>query len=427
MKKISHSARYLYFAFVAELLLLIYFRNETGYIFSPLLLLLSGIFISAYPYFILKYNVQPVIRHQAKPKTTWMVFSGLSILYVIFSFFVFQANPIDVNHSDIIPFVRDILVKRALNGEPVYGVVHDFNNTYHRDFIPNYLPMQWGPFMVAGFLETDFRWVVVCVFILSVAYFIHEQLGGGISRQAILLHSVLPFVVLFSIYIKQAQGAAHTIEIMIMAYYLFLGVSLFSGNSFLRAIALLLPLMSRYSFLFWLPVCFFCLYKENTRRFFTVGSILAVLVLLLFILPVLIPNPGFLSSFNDIYLTGALGEWDGQSWQLPGDIPFQLFQGTGFASWFYMFAGGTLMNKILMLKSTLLIAGIASMVISFLGYRLATKVVSSQFYSLLTLKLCLTVFYAFILVPYVYLFWVPLMVSVVVLVKTENTITSQQQ
>jgi hypothetical protein len=61
-----------------------------------------------------------------------------------------------------------------------------------------------------------------------------------------------------------------------------------------------------------------------------------------------------------------------------------------------------------------------SAILPIVFYKKFAKVIPENLFSLLALKFCMTIFYAFILVPYVYLFWVPLMVSVVIISRIEE-------
>ncbi len=409
----------MYAAFVAELLLIFYLRNDAGYILSPILILGSGLFLAVYPYFIIrsehKLQIEKktvVLNESKRTKYIWLIFSSLSLIFIIWSYIIFQKNPVDVNQSDIIPFIRDVMAKRFLSGEMVYSAVQ-FNN-YPTAFTPNYLPFQWGPFLVAAYLNIDLRWTYVILFLGAIAFFVYHQAKKEMPVSKCILNVILPFIVVFSIYLKQPRDAAHTIEILIMSYYLFLASSLFVKSNLIRALALTFPVLSRFSFLFWLPVYFYSGLRVQWKKYLSLGLIFTGFILLFFVLPFVIPNPSFLKTFNDIYMDGAIGEWNGQSWQQPGDRPFQLFQGMGLASWFYYFFDGSLTEKILALKMTLMGACLLSMIIPVLFLNKARKVVSHQLFSLLALKFCLTIFYAFILVPYIYLFWVPLMISVVI-------------
>lgn len=419
---IKNNTAFLYSAFVMELLLVFYFRNRLGYILSPVLLLCSGLFLSIYPYFLLKNKPESMLnKNIAKASSVkkhrlwaWALLGFLSLAYCIWSWFLFAKYPIDIHQSDIIPFINDVMVKRFLNGETVYAPISGFT-TYVAFSTPNYLPFHWAPFILPALLHIDSRWVVVVIFILSATFYLYQTLHHFKSGKKIMLNTVLPFLVVFSIYLKQSMDAAHSVEIMIMGYYLFLASSLFVKNNMIKSAGMTLPLLSRYSFLFWVPVYFYNLFKNNLRRFFIIGLLLATLVIVLFILPFVLPIPEMLKTFNSVYVKGAVFEWQGQSWQAAGDRPFQLFQGTGFASWFYLYYDGTLEEKILAIKNVLMIGCIISALLPIVFYKKLIKVLSGDLLSLLALKLCLTIFYAFILVPYVYLFWVPLMVSVVII------------
>ncbi|MBC7381644.1 MAG: hypothetical protein H7296_01470 [Bacteroidia bacterium] len=411
---------YLFVAFVAELLLMFYLRNDVGYILSPLLITTSGIFLAVYPYFIIlkaepkvTCNKEPIAYLYCIKRWSWIGFVCLSVIFIFSSYLLFQAQPVNIAQSDIIPFIRDVMVKRFINGEAVYAPVK-FND-YPVMFTPNYLPFQWLPFALAVLANVDMRWISVLAFISSTAFYIYNNNKSDVQNKNKLWHAFLPFAVLFSIYIKQPRDAAHTIEILIMAYYLFLSSALFVKGSFIKGLSLTLPLLSRFSLLFWLPVYFYDLLSTSFKTFLLSGLMLLCFILVFFIMPFVLPDPAFLKTFNDIYLDGAIGEWNGQAWQQPGDRPFQLFQGFGFASWFYMFFDGSLKEKILALKMTLMIVCVISLLIPIFTYKKARNVVSSELFSLMALKFCLTFFYAFILVPYIYLFWVPLMVSVVIL------------
>jgi hypothetical protein len=225
----------------------------------------------------------------------------------------------------------------------------------------------------------------------------------------------LPFILLFTIYYKNGKTAVQSIEIMIMGYYLILATLLFSSNVILKAVGLILPFLSRYSFLFWLPVYFYNLLRNNFKKVLLVSVLFGVMILLFFVIPFVLPIPEMLKTFNANYTTSILGEWKGQSWQAPTDRPFQLFQGIGLASWFYQFGSGSLLERIELNKNALFLFSILSSLTIILLQSKIIKTIGANLFSLLALKFMLTIFYAFIMVPYDYLNWVPLVVSIVIL------------
>jgi hypothetical protein len=139
------------------------------------------------------------------------------------------------------------------------------------------------------------------------------------------------------------------------------------------------------------------------------------LVLIFFVFPFVVPVPQMVKLFNANYTASILGEWDGQSWQGSSERPYQLFQGIGFASWFYQFAAGTLLERMELNKYALYIISILTMLFVVYKYKYIRKYIGPNMFSLLSLKLMLTIFYALIMVPYDYLNWVSLTISIVIL------------
>ncbi|OYU95450.1 MAG: hypothetical protein CFE21_09910 [Bacteroidetes bacterium B1(2017)] len=384
----------------------------------------AGFTLAIFPYFLFKSGgIKSVstIRVPKLPasytaKNVYWVQGGLLILFWIWAFVLFKKYPIDIAHSDILPFINDILLKRFMNGEQVYALVNGFNN-YPNAFTPNYFPFHWLPFSIAYLFKLDLRVTVLFFFSLSSWYYVKCNLKNAPVGLVTLFLLQLPLLIALSILAKQGADFAANIEVLIMAYYLFLASSVFKESSAVKAFGLVFPFLSRYAFLFWLPAYFYALMRKKFTSAFYTGLIFGALVLALFVIPFVRTNPEILKQSGDIYIDGAMGEWKGQSWQAPGDKPFQLFQGMGFASWFYTWGTGTLRENIITLKSILMYACLLSALLPLLVYKKASKYLSTSWFSLLSLKFCLTIFYAFIMVPYLYLFWVPMVVSAVILMK----------
>lgn len=407
---------FLYAAFVAEMLLLFYLRNDAGYLLSPILMVSAGLFLAIYPLFLYRQNQQYFISSTAaSPKKVnatliWLVFGGCALVYVVWSAVLFIKHPIDINQSDIIPFIKEVYLERLVEGTPVYSQYTGFN---YGTFTPSYLPAHWGPFVVPHILHVDYRWCCVAIFLL--ASFLFCRYVAALDKSYLsIVKIVLPFIVVFSVYLKQAKDAAHTIELMVFGYYLMLGISIFSTKAFNKATGLVLPLLSRYAFLFWLPIYAFSMFFSNRKLFFKVVIIGVLLVGILFI-PFVLQTPNMYDGFNANYISSLVNEWKGQPWQKPGDKPFQLFQGLGFASWFYEFYQGDLPQKIVVLKNTLLYSGVLVMITQLLFWLKNRNNIDQSLFALLSLKVALTLFYAFIIVPYIYLNWIPLAVSIVIL------------
>jgi hypothetical protein len=148
---------------------------------------------------------------------------------------------------------------------------------------------------------------------------------------------------------------------------------------------------------------------QDKKKFFYQVLILLVGLVFLYFMPFVLQTPAMLTSGANLWIDAALNEWDGQHWQNPGDLPFQLFQGNGFASWFYLWWPGSLPQKIVSLKNVMIGLTFTSMLV-LLVWQLKHKAYSPLFL-LLSLKVVLSVFYAFVIVPYEYLFWVPIFLT----------------
>jgi hypothetical protein len=299
-----------------------------------------------------------------------------------------------------------------MNGDYVYANYTGFN---YGTFTPGYLPFHWGPFLLSKLLNLNYQWVSIIAFLLACFIYVFYLIKSINNHLWLIVNVTLPFLVLFLIYLKGGASGVQSIEVMVLAYYLLLSISIFSKNVFIKSIGVVMPLLSRYSFLFWIPIYFYNLLKSNLKIFFLVSLIVFMLVLVFFVIPFVLPSPEIVLKMNANYITSTVEEWNGQSWQAPSDRPFQLFQGIGFASWFYEFGSGSLVNKIELTKTFLFAMSSIAMLILIFFYGKIRATIDKDLFSLLTLKLMLTIFYALIMIPYDYLNWVPLIISVVIL------------
>ena len=98
------------------------------------------------------------------------------------------------------------------------------------------------------------------------------------------------------------------------------------------------------------------------------------------------------------YTTVAVGEWQ----HLNADgLPYHLYNGVGMAPFFFQYGSGTLLDRIVLLKTVhmgllvLIIVGAAGVYWRQRGVR-----TNYRLYAVLVLKLYLATFYAFLQVPY---------------------------
>jgi hypothetical protein len=418
---------FLYTAFFVELLFFFYLKNAFEFIISPLVILAASMFLSVYPFFLIKAkpttflesNSTNKLVFDARVKWSLILFISLSGIMMFIANWVIKQNPINIVQSDIIPFIDEIFVKRFLNHEHVYAQYTGFT---YGTFTPSYLPFHWGPFMLCKLAHIDYQWTALLVFMVFCTVYVLGLIKNIQNTKWLLINCAMPFVLLFTIYLKSGRSAVQCVEVMVMGYYLFLTTAIFSKNYLAKGFGLLMPLLSRYAFVFWLPVYFYDLLKTNIKNFRWVLVVFVALLLIFFIVPFVLPVPEMVKLFNANYTASIIGEWDGQSWQAPTDRPYQLFQGIGFASWFYQFADGSLLERMELNKYALYVVSILAMGYMLYKYKYIRSFIGPNMFSLLSLKLMLTIFYALIMVPYDYLNWVSLIVSIVILSRINYSI-----
>jgi hypothetical protein len=401
----------LIFCFVLELLLLFYFRNEVGFVVSPVLFAIAGLGLIYLSFGDLKQkeDLAPNLDSDFK-SIKLQLFIGLSSIGIVFSGFLFHKWPIKIENSDIIPLIQNIYISRLVNFEHVYDLYEGFN---YGKFTPNYLPFHWFPFVLPELLRLDPRWSFVVLFVLAFGIYVFKFAKAS-NKKFLILQIILPFLLWLSIMVKQGKDYANTVELLIAAYYLILCFSLFSNKPLFKSFALALLILSRYSLVFWLPVYFLLMWFDDRKVCIKTGLYL-IGFMLIFYLPFLIQSPHMLSSGSNLWIDAALGEWKGQSWQALGDNPFQLFQGMGFASWIYTWGTGSLQEKIIFTKNLMLFFSVLTMLGMIVFVWLKKNQFDKKLMALFCLKISLLVFYSFVFVPYVYLFWVTLIPSIMIL------------
>lgn len=410
--KINKTGLTIYALFLAELLVFFVFKKQLDFIVAPLVFTICGLAIAYYP-----VAKQPVVDAGSKSNENpykYIVYSALLIVSLGFCFwahFIFGNNPIDIKKSDIIPYINEVYVKRFLNNEWVYAKAPGLG---YGNWTPNYLPFHWFPFVPAKLLQIDFRWIPFVAYLLSVFIYAQQVLRKTNSIVNICGKLVLPFLILFFICFKQTSELAHTVELLIAGYYFLLSIFINNNSLLGRGFSLTATLLSRYVVIFYLPVALLIEWLSNKKQTILQVVFVLVAVSICYIIPFLSRDWSIFAEGAKSYDIATLGEWDGQDWQPKTDNPFQLFQGLGFASWVYSLSNAPLPNKVALHKNIMFIAIIISIVCLALIVLKKHKTVQPQFLHLLALKTILTIVFAFALVPYNYLFWSSVVISITI-------------
>jgi hypothetical protein len=278
---------------------------------------------------------------------------------------------------------------------------------------PTYLPMHWLPFVVSEWIGLDARvWSGILFFIAALVFLRPlQQRFASRMHQHILAFAPVLFAGLLLLFQRDDMG--YSVELLLAGYYLLFCRSLLSLNPWMAALSLVLILLSRFSLVLWLPLALVVLWQQMGHRFVLKAALPVIVgILLIYVWPFLSERPDSFKNAQDYYAMAAEKEWSGQSWQKPGDHPFQISRGLGFAWWFYKLAPGSLAERIAVVRlSHLALSLLAVGLLLFWYFKKLRGSMPLPIFLLGSLHLYLWVFTLFIQVPYPYLFFIPLAVS----------------
>ncbi|MCC3157234.1 hypothetical protein LJ737_08290 [Hymenobacter sp. 15J16-1T3B] len=386
-------------AVVLEFLLLTFWRNCAGPYLSPVLFYLASWLVALFA----TRSYQQTGWYGAASTRTTRRFLLVVPLLALGAFIprlarVFARSPLVVSASDVIPSIN-IYVERLLHGQPVYSYFTELGYTLY----PTYLPALWLPFVVPEVLGFDYRWLAAGVLAVALLVFYCWPVVKQPSRWAeLLLKLVLPFVMLQGVLKMDVGLFGYSVESLIIGYYLCLAASLYRRSSWQRAAPLVLCLLSRFSLVLWVPLWLALIWQQEGRTSaLRLSAGVALGVLLLYVLPFLSHDWQALALGQQTYLRAAQSDWQQL---LPGtQQPWPLYQGLGFAAYFYQYAPGTLLHRIELIRlvqaGSCLLVVLAAAVYWF-RYRPA---LDYRLFALVVLKVYLATFYAFVQVPYSYL------------------------
>lgn len=399
---------------LVELLLLTKFKGAFGVYLSPVFVLFAGIGISILPFFITRSKEKPpeIIRH-------FTLSNLLTVSLLLLSIYLFynlvNSIPLDVEKSDVIPTINDVYIERFINHEDVYAPAYNQSNSVFST--PNYLTFHWFPFLITYALGIDHRWLAYSFFmivLLIVLYLMIVQNKSSQNQSIVKILSCFSIPVLFLLY---NEGTfVYTIEPLIAGYYILLFYALLKDNLWLIILTLSLVCLSRYSIVFVLPFIIINQYLDDKKRSVILVGSLLLGALLFYIWPFL--SFDLTTFFEGLkgYDIAAIGEWEGQNWQKPADRPIQLFRGLGFASYFYDYYPGTLLDKFYASKNTFIAVSFISGLLPVLFIRKLRALMQSNLLNLVVIKFYFSFFYSFIIVPYDYLYLIPTLLSFIIFV-----------
>jgi len=228
--------------------------------------------------------------------------------------------PNPAQYSDVLPQL-EAQYQRFSRGEMPYAPVP---LPTHTPF-PVYMPLHWLPIGITSWLGLDTRWAGFGLLVIATGIY-----GYWIGRQnapvgARITALFLPSMGLWGFILWGRLELAVSFEIVIAAYYLILAAGLLGRHVPTIVVGLILCLLSRYTLLFWLPLLAYVWWKELPRKTnYTIWGSVALSVLLLYIFPFYLQDPGIFTTGIKYHNDGAIAQWAGF-----GDPPVSWTMETG--------------------------------------------------------------------------------------------------
>ena len=401
---------------VSEVLLITKYRSYFGEFLSPVILFFLSLSIGIVPLVFYKKFETKKISNENKNKPYQFLFFAL---LAGFGFFktntlcreIFNNYPITVQISDIIPQIQKFVERAEHLWYPYKTISFPTYNLF-----PTYLPLHWAPFIIADKLHFDYRYLANGILYLSLIFLFYQIIKSHtIAFIEKLILIVLPFVGIYAFINFDNISVGVSVEQMIMGYYIFLSTVLVTQkNIYFRSGAVLLCLLSRFSFLFWVPLFLYSVFIFEGKKQLTKAILfLTCGVLLLYIIPFVLKDPSVFLKSQASYMAGTLGEWD----RNPSP---HLHNGLGLSNYFLSFLSGTNTHKIHVLQIMLISFSILAMLCLGFFLNKNKEKLDRRIFNVGSLKIMLAVFYAFVQIPYSYLYLVPMGVSFVILFAAFN-------
>ncbi|MFN8282696.1 MAG: hypothetical protein U0U67_05745 [Chitinophagales bacterium] len=417
-KLLKYPIHILFFLCFVEIMMLSYCRSKLGYFISPGVIFLISISIGILP-LILFYNKKiqnNIILFPIKDKQTLYAISLFLVSVMVFMFIprggivnIFRCFPIDAHYSDVVPSIQ-VMCRRLLHHEPIYVIIEDFGYHLHT----TYLPFMWLPYTIAEKFHFDYRWITVLIFITGILLVLFVTIKT--TNNGFFLTLVYTFLLL-AIVDKNSDVFGWTVEVTNATYYSVLALSFFLKNKYIKAIILMICLLSRYSLVVFVPLYFIIEWKENGFKKTALFAVLTFVFMSLFLLPLVKNNWKELYNGYKYYADSGLNEWLHLS---DKGLPYHISTGNGFVSWIYFLKTGSIEERFAFAKSLHLYLVISITLILSLIYFITRNKIDYRLFLLCGLKIYLAVFYGFIQVPYSYLFMVPLFYSIVLMLLVNN-------
>jgi len=361
---------------------------------NSFLFLLCGLGIS---YFILKIPLTKTGRKLLINKQLWgkaiFILLLLPVSYYVASK-IMDDTPLEKEYADMLPIMKT-MSSRFVHGDwnQVYEPIPEIWNGVK----PIYLPAMWMPFTASLIFDFDMRWITVCGIWLSVILCIWP----GIWKRNVqyIFYGLAILTLLVWLHFDGLHNVIRlTEEGVVFFYYSLLAVTIISGNAWLIGAAAALCLLSRYALIGWIP--FAGLYLALTGQFrylFKMAVAGTLVVLFLLIIPF-----GWKPLLNQFQVSAGYVSQAANVWN---ENPEFFYQSLGMAKFFG--PGKTALLHSFVFWGTFIFP-------LFFLLLAKKKSVPSNIVLLSGFQFCLSFVYNFLDVSYLYLYYTPVFVSLVI-------------
>lgn len=361
--------------------------------------MLSGLAIA----FLLLY-IPPLqlIPPRKYPHKQWIVKLLVIIILLPVSYFfsrkIMDATPLGIESADMLPIIK-VMGQRFLNGDlhAIYSPIPEIWGGIQ----PIYLPALWMAFLPALIFEFDMRWITVAGIWLSIILVLYPVLVKVRNILTLLIPATI-LLLLGWLHFDHVNNVIRlTEEGVIFFFYSLMVYVLVSGKPWLIGIGAAFCLLSRYALIGWIPcAAIFWLWNKEylyVAKVFFAGSFIILLLLIIpfgcSVLEMLIKVPGHYTEHAQIV-------WERNPEYFYHSLGMAKFFGSsGIANLHLVLVVGTFLCPLL-----------------FFGYYLFEKKAGRQTnnFLLASFQLSITFFYNFLDVSYLYLYYTPVFVSLVI-------------
>lgn len=277
---------------------------------------------------------------------------------------------------------------------------------------PVYLPLHWLPIGISDYLHMDTRWSGYILLVIAAGIY-----GFLIARKPrplanLILAALLPALALWGYVLWGREDIPITYELVIAAYYLVLAAGLARHSIGWIGAGLILCLLSRYTLVFWVPLfALFFWQNETLRRNIALWLSVAASVLVVYVIPFLLKDPGVFLEGIAYHNGAAIAEWQGY-----GDPPvsWTMELGVHFALHMRNLTSGDAEHQVFIARVIQAVAMLSVFFFGWWGYRRWRDRIHYSDFSLLMLYLFILFFYNFGPLTYRYYLIVPLLLSAVI-------------